>query len=64
MGAPEKLAFMVALVVFAGGAAGLILQRLLSEEFTTGASGPRAKRIQRYKSAENVGWANPPPKPR
>ena len=35
----EKLAVLVALVVFAGGAGGLILQRNLPEHFTTG--GPR-----------------------
>jgi hypothetical protein len=39
MEAPEKFACVIALVVFAGGAAGLILQRLLPDEFTTG--GPR-----------------------
>src|SRR5271154_5513214 len=39
MGAAEKLACAVALAVFAGGAAGLILQRILPDEFTTG--GPR-----------------------
>ena len=36
---PEKFAFGVAVAVFAGGAIGLILQRLLPESFTTG--GPR-----------------------
>ena len=36
---PEKFAFGVAVAVFAGGAIGLILQRLLHESFTTG--GPR-----------------------
>jgi hypothetical protein len=36
---PEKFAFVVGLVVFAGGAIGLILQRVLPETFTTG--GPR-----------------------
>ena len=35
----EKLAVLVALVVFAGGAGGLILQRNLPDHFTTG--GPR-----------------------
>ena len=39
MGAAEKFACAVALAVFAGGAIGLILQRLLPDEFTTG--GPR-----------------------
>ena len=39
MGASEKFACAAALAVFAGGAVGLILQRLLPEEFTTG--GPR-----------------------
>jgi hypothetical protein len=39
MGASEQFACAVALAVFAGGAVGLILQRLLPEEFTTG--GPR-----------------------
>jgi hypothetical protein len=39
MGATERFAFAVALAVFAGGAVGLILQRLLPDEFTTG--GPR-----------------------
>jgi uncharacterized protein (DUF486 family) len=39
MGAAEKLACAVALAVFAGGAAGLLLERLLPDEFTTG--GPR-----------------------
>jgi hypothetical protein len=39
MGATERFACAVALAVFVGGAAGLILQRLLPEEFTTG--GPR-----------------------
>jgi len=38
-GAAEKLACAVALAVFAGGAAGLLLERLLPDEFTTG--GPR-----------------------
>ena len=36
---PEKFAFSVAVAVFAGGAVGLILQRVLPEKFTTG--GPR-----------------------
>ena len=36
---PEKFAFGVGLVVFAGGAVGLILQRMLPDTFTT--SGPR-----------------------
>jgi hypothetical protein len=36
---PEKLAFAVGLVVFAGGALGLMLQRTLPDTFTTG--GPR-----------------------
>jgi hypothetical protein len=36
---PEKFAFGVAVAVFAGGAVGLILQRMLHESFTTG--GPR-----------------------
>ena len=36
MGAAEKFACLVALAVFAGGAVGLILQRLLPDEFTTG----------------------------
>jgi hypothetical protein len=36
---PEKFAFWVAVSVFAGGAVGLILQRILPEKFTTG--GPR-----------------------
>jgi hypothetical protein len=36
---PEKFAFCVALAVFAGGAVGLILQRVLPDKFTTG--GPR-----------------------
>ena len=35
----EKLALFVGLVVFAGGAVGLLLQRVLPEHFTTG--GPR-----------------------
>jgi hypothetical protein len=39
MGASEKFACAAALAVFAGGAVGLILQRLLPDEFTTG--GPR-----------------------
>jgi hypothetical protein len=39
MGASERFACLVALAVFAGGAVGLVLQRLLPEEFTTG--GPR-----------------------
>src|SRR5271169_2110647 len=39
MGVAEKFACAVALAVFAGGAIGLILQRLLPDEFTTG--GPR-----------------------
>ena len=38
-GAAEKLACAVALAVFAGGAAGLLLERLPPDEFTTG--GPR-----------------------
>ena len=33
----EKLAFAIAIAVFAGGSVGLILQRLLPEEYTTGA---------------------------
>jgi hypothetical protein len=37
--APEKLAFVIAVVVFAGGSLGLILQRVLPEKYTTG--GPR-----------------------
>ena len=36
---PEKFAFFVAIAVFAGGALGLIVQRLLPEAFTSG--GPR-----------------------
>jgi hypothetical protein len=36
---PEEFAFGVAVAVFAGGAIGLILQRILNESFTTG--GPR-----------------------
>jgi hypothetical protein len=36
---PERFAFLVGVAVFAGGAVGLILQRLLPEKFTTG--GPR-----------------------
>ena len=36
---PEKFALCVALAVFAGGAVGLFLQRILPEKFTTG--GPR-----------------------
>lgn len=36
---PEKFAFVVGLVVFAGGAIGLLLQRILPETFTSG--GPR-----------------------
>jgi len=36
---PEKFAFLVGLAVFAGGAIGLFLQRVLPEKFTTG--GPR-----------------------
>jgi hypothetical protein len=36
---PEKFAFVIGLLVFAGGAAGLSLQRVLPETFTTG--GPR-----------------------
>jgi hypothetical protein len=36
---PEKFALWVAVAVFAGGAVGLILQRVLPEKFTTG--GPR-----------------------
>src|SRR5271167_4178020 len=36
---PEKFAFWVAVSVFAGGALGLVLQRVLPEKFTTG--GPR-----------------------
>ena len=39
MEATEKFACLIALAVFAGGAIGLILQRLLPDEFTTG--GPR-----------------------
>ena len=39
MGVAEKFACAVALAVFAGGAIGLILQRLLPDDFTTG--GPR-----------------------
>ena len=39
MEATEKFACLIALAVFAGGALGLILQRLLPDEFTTG--GPR-----------------------
>src|ERR1700744_2129487 len=39
MEAAEKFACLVALAGFAGGAIGLILQRLLPDEFTTG--GPR-----------------------
>jgi len=39
MGAPETFACLVALAVFAGGVAGLVLQRLLPDSFTTG--GPR-----------------------
>lgn len=35
----EKLAFIVAVAVFSGGAVGLILQRALPEKYTTG--GPR-----------------------
>jgi hypothetical protein len=35
----EKFAFAIAVAVFAGGAVGLILQRLLPEKYTTG--GPR-----------------------
>jgi hypothetical protein len=33
---PEKLAVVVAVIVFAGGALGLILQRVLPQSFTTG----------------------------
>ena len=36
---PERFAFLVGLVVFAGGAVGLVLQRVLPDESTTG--GPR-----------------------
>ena len=36
---PEKFALCVAVAVFAGGAVGLVLQRVLPEKFTTG--GPR-----------------------
>jgi hypothetical protein len=36
---PEKFALVIGLMVFAGGAVGLILQRVLPETFTTG--GPR-----------------------
>jgi hypothetical protein len=36
---PERFAFLVAVAVFAGGAVGLVLQRILPEKFTTG--GPR-----------------------
>ena len=36
---PEKFALVMGLVIFAGGAVGLILQRVLPETFTT--SGPR-----------------------
>jgi hypothetical protein len=36
---PERFAFLVGVVVFAAGAVGLILQRVLPEKFTTG--GPR-----------------------
>jgi hypothetical protein len=36
---PEKFALLVAVAVFAGGAVGLILQRILPDKFTTG--GPR-----------------------
>jgi hypothetical protein len=36
---PEKFALVIGLMVFAGGAVGLILQRVLPETFTT--SGPR-----------------------
>ena len=39
MGAAERFACAAALAVFAGGALGLILERLLPDEFTTG--GPR-----------------------
>ena len=39
MGAAEKFACLAALAVFAGGAVGLILERLLPDDFTTG--GPR-----------------------
>src|SRR5271154_3871547 len=39
MGTAEELACAVALAVFAGGAIGLTLQRLLPDDFTTG--GPR-----------------------
>jgi hypothetical protein len=34
---PEKLAFLIAVAVFAGGSIGLILQRVLPEKHTTGA---------------------------
>jgi hypothetical protein len=33
---PEKLAFAIAVAVFAGGSIGLILQRVLPEKYTTG----------------------------
>src|SRR5271154_1135246 len=36
---PERFAFLVGVAVFAGGAVGLVLQRILPEKFTTG--GPR-----------------------
>jgi hypothetical protein len=36
---PERFAFLVGVAVFAGGAVGLILQRVLPKKFTTG--GPR-----------------------
>src|SRR5271154_5842022 len=36
---PERFAFLVGVAVFAGGAVGLVLQRVLPEKFTTG--GPR-----------------------
>jgi ABC-type anion transport system duplicated permease subunit len=39
MGSAEKLAFLIAVAVFAGGSVGLILQRVLPEKYTTG--GPR-----------------------
>src|SRR5271155_867138 len=36
---PERFAFLVGVAVFAGGAVGLVLQRILPDKFTTG--GPR-----------------------
>jgi len=33
---PEKVAFAIAVAVFAGGSVGLILQRMLQEKYTTG----------------------------